>query len=165
MKSLGLPENRFALRVTKLNYGPHQAGIRVGDVILEIAGRSDFASAREFYAWCEDLRRAGRDIRIQVRREGSEFAMMVSLSYLNYSRMEKAPQVDVGFISQQLSGDRGIRVGNVTDYSNAEKAGLLIGDRVVLVDGEPVADPGGIPRACGSKGAGRFHHAGPDPQR
>jgi S1-C subfamily serine protease len=134
--SLGLMDDAFALRVTKLNYGPHQAGIRVGDVILAVAERSDFATTRDFYAWCEELRRAGRDLKIQVRREGNEMAMMVSLSYLNYSRMEKAPRVEIGFIPQQLPGDGGVRVGHVTDDSSAENAGLLIGDRISMVDGE-----------------------------
>lgn len=138
LKSLGLPEDRFALRVTKLNYGPHQAGIRIGDVILGVAGKSDFDTARDFYAWCEELRRAGRDIKIQVRRAGNELAMMVSLSYLNYSRMERAPRVDIGFVAQQLPGDGGVRVGHVTDDSSAENAGLSIGDRIVLVDGKRV---------------------------
>lgn len=138
LRSMGLAGDRFALRVTKLNYGPHQAGVRLGDVILSVAERSDFATTREFYAWCEELRRAGRDIKIQVRREGYEMSMMVSLSYLNYSRMERAPRVDVGFIPQQLTGDGGVRVGHVTDGSSAEHAGLLIGDRVVSADGQRV---------------------------
>ena len=140
LRALDLPEDRFALRVTQLNYGPHQAGIRLGDVILSAGGKSEFLTTRDFYAWCESMRREGRDIKIQVRREGDDMGMMVSLSYLNYSRVEKAPTVDLGFIPQQLPNDGGVRVGNVADDSSAEKAGIVIGDRVVSVDGDPVPD-------------------------
>ncbi len=134
LNELGLAEDRFALRVTKLNYGPHQAGIRLGDIILSAGGKSEFKTTQGFYAWCESMRRAGRDIKIEVRRKGDEMAMMVSLSYLNYSKVEKAPKVDLGFIPQQLPKDGGVRVGHVTDDSSAETAGLLIGDRIVAID-------------------------------
>ncbi|MGK0185874.1 MAG: serine protease Do [Verrucomicrobiales bacterium] len=138
LQSLSLPKDRFALRVTKLNFGPHQAGIRLGDVILSAGGKSDFQTNRDFYAWCELMRREGRDIKMQVRREGDDMGMMVSLSYLNYSRVEKAPTVDFGFIPQQLPEGGGVRVGHVTDESSAEKAGLIIGDRIISINGELV---------------------------
>ena len=138
LRTLNLPDDQFALRVEKLNYGPYQAGIRVGDVILGAAGVTEFDSTRDFYAWCEQLRREGRDIKIQLRREGHELAMMVSLNYLNYSRMERAPRVQAGFIAQQLTGNAGVRVGHVTEGSSAKNSGIRHGDRIVRFDGEPV---------------------------
>ena len=134
----GLPQDGFALRVTSLNFGPHQAGVRPGDIILSAGGRTDFTSARDFYAWCEKLRREGRDIKMKLHRESYEMALMVSLNHLNYTRVEQAPTVDFGFVPQQLTGDGGLRVGPVADNSNAEKAGLKVGDRIVAVDGEKI---------------------------
>ncbi|NNC87895.1 MAG: PDZ domain-containing protein [Akkermansiaceae bacterium] len=139
-EALGLPADRFALRVEKLNLGTHLAGIREGDVILGAGGRSGFATVRDFHAWCERLRRDGRDIRMTVLRHGGEMAVMVPLASLNYSKVEKAPQADLGFIVQQLPGGAGLRVGNVTDGCSAEKAGLLIGDRIAAVDGSSVTE-------------------------
>jgi len=139
LKELGMTEDRFALYISNLNHGPFQAGIRLGDIVLSAGGRSDFAGNRDFYAWCESLRRAGRDIRMKIRREGQEMDMMISLSYLNYTRVERAPQVEIGFIPQQLPENEGIRVGNVLDDCAAEKAGVTIGDRIVSVSGEEVA--------------------------
>ena len=155
-RTLNLPEDCFALRVTKLNYGPHQAGIRSGDVILSAGGRSDFRSTRDFHAWCELMRREGRDIKLQIRREGNDMGMMVSLSYLNYSRVERAPQIELGFIPQQLPENGGIRVGNVLDGSSAENAGLAIGDRIASVDGELVSTLEKFMTLLGQKSPGDF---------
>jgi hypothetical protein len=44
----------------------------------------------------------------------------------------------LGFIVQQLPGRAGLRVGNVTDGCSAERAGVVIGDRIVAVDGKAV---------------------------
>ena len=153
---LGLKENQFALRVTTLNYGPHQAGIRVGDVILGAAGRTDFSTIGEFYAWCEELRQSGRDIRIQLRREGSELAIMVSLTYLNYAKMERAPRVDLGFTPQQLSANRGVRVGQIREKGSAENAGFKTGDHVVKIDGLPVPDREKLLTVVGQKSPGEL---------
>jgi len=65
--------------------------------------------------------------------------VMVPLASLNYSRVEKAPQAVLGFIVQQLSGGAGLRVGHVTDGCSAERAGLLIGDRIERIDGKKMA--------------------------
>lgn len=140
LEALGFSGDRFAMRVTRLNFGPHQAGIRLGDTVLSAGGRSDFKDTRDFHAWCEAMRRSGRDIKLEVWREGHEMAMMVSLSHLNFDRVESAPRVDVGFILQQLPAAGGLRVGKVTEGGNAERAGLRTGDRVVAIDAEVVVD-------------------------
>lgn len=132
----GLEARSFALRVERLNYGTHLAGIRLGDVIVGAGGRTDFSETAEFYRHCETMRRAGRDIRMELVRQGSLMNVMVSLSHLNYSRVELAPRVVLGFIPQELAADGGLRVGHVTDDSSAERAGLLHGDRIVSVDGK-----------------------------
>ncbi|HSH15294.1 MAG TPA: PDZ domain-containing protein, partial [Verrucomicrobiae bacterium] len=138
LSSLGLKDRSFALKVTQLNYGTYLAGIRMGDIVLRAADRSEFPATRDFYAWCEQLRRAGRDIKMELLRQDAVMNVMVSLSYLNYSRVEKAPRVNLGFIVQELPADEGLRVGHVSDDSGAEKTGLRIGDRIESVEGREV---------------------------
>ena len=136
--SLKLHEDQFALKITQLNYGTYLAGIRMGDIILSAADKSEFPTLRHFYHWCEQLRRSGRDIRMRLIRQESVMSVMVSLNYLNYSRVEQAPRVMLGFIAQELPANGGLRVGNVTDDSSAEKTGLLIGDKIVSIEGRDI---------------------------
>jgi membrane-associated protease RseP (regulator of RpoE activity) len=135
-----LPKETFALKVTRLNQGSHLAGVRLGDVVLGAGGKSDFEGKRDFFHWCEIKRRAGGDIQMRLLRGESRISLMVSQRHLNYLRVEKAPQVAIGFIIQELAGDGGLRVGNVTDGSSAEKTGLRVGDRILSVEGLPVRD-------------------------
>jgi membrane-associated protease RseP (regulator of RpoE activity) len=138
LKSLGLANGTFALKISELNQGTHLAGVRRGDVVVSAGGRSDFDSPREFYECCELLRRSGRDLQLRLIRQGSELGLMVSQSHLNYSKVEKAPRAALGFIVQQLPGSDGLRVGHVSDACSAERAGVMIGDRIVALDGQPV---------------------------
>lgn len=136
--SLGLEKDQFALRVTQLNQGAHVSGIRSGDIIVGAGDRTTFVTVRDFYAWCERLRRLNRDIRMRLLRQGSEMNVMMGIDNLNYSRVEKAPRVKLGFIVQELPGDHGLRVGHVTDDSNADRTGIALGDQVIAVEGRPV---------------------------
>lgn len=154
LRTLGFSQSRFALRIDQLNYGTHLAGIRVGDVILAAGGKSDFETDRDFYAWCESLRSAGRDIRMEVFRDGAKMNIMVPLASLNYSRVESAPKAVLGFILQQLSGGAGLRVGNVTDGCGAERAGVRLGDRIVEVEGQKVESVRAVRTILNSKSPG-----------
>jgi hypothetical protein len=139
LESTGLDRGRFALKVTHLNQSTYLAGIRMGDIILRAGDRSDFPTPRDFYHWCEIMRRSGRDIKMELVRQDALMNVMVSQETLNDSRVAQAPRVQLGFIVQELPADAGLRVGHVTDHSSAEKTGLLIGDRIVSVDGQAVA--------------------------
>jgi S1-C subfamily serine protease len=133
-EAMSLADRNFGLRISNLNVGTYLAGIRQGDIILGAGGKSNFTTVREFHHWCELLRRAGRDLRLEVYRENRPMFVMVNQAHLNYSRVEEAPRVDLGFIAQELPRDDGLRVGHVNDSSPAEQAGLRIGDRIVTVD-------------------------------
>jgi len=151
---LGLPENRFALRVTQLNRGTYLAGIRSGDIILNAGGRSDFPEPRDFYRWCELLRRSGRDIKMQLLRQGSLMNVMVGLNYLNDARVERAPRVTLGFIVQELPAGGGLRTGNVSEGSSADNTGLQVGDRIVSVEGKSVRTLGEMEELLNQKSPG-----------
>jgi S1-C subfamily serine protease len=139
LEALNLSKETFNLKVNQVNRGSYLAGIRLGDVILSANGKSDFADPRSFYYWSEIQRLSGRDIQMRLIRLGNPMNLRMSLEHLNYSRVDKAPQVDVGFIIQELAGGRGLRVGHVNADSAANKTGLQIGDRIVTVDGQNVS--------------------------
>ena len=154
LAALGLQESRFAIKVTQLNHGTYLAGIRLGDIILGADNRSDFTTSRDFYQACEMMRRAGRDIRMEILRLGAVMKVMVGQEHLNDSRVAKAPRVLLGFIVQELPGTDGLRVGHVTDDSSAEKTGLLIGDRIVAIDGRDVGTRNALDGILNSKSPG-----------
>jgi serine protease Do len=134
-RGLNLGVNRFAMRLTKLNLSTFLAGVRQGDIVASVNGRSDFTSSREFYHWCETLRRSGLDLTLGLFRENSPIQIRLSQDHLNRLEIESAPEVSLGFIIQELPSDRGLRVGHVTDASSAEITGLVVGDRIQTADG------------------------------
>jgi len=154
LRSLGLPPGRFALRVTGLNGGTYLAGLREADIILGVGNKDPFPSTEAFYRYCELQRLAGKDIRISLLRGRSNMKLMVNLNYLNYSSIAESPKVVLGFIPQELAGDRGLRVGNVLEGSNAEETGLRLGDRIERVDNEPIRTFKGIEEKLDNKAPG-----------
>jgi hypothetical protein len=76
---LGLPRDAFALRVNYLiDFGPHpedgrnakKAGLKKGDVLLAVDGRSDFVTEREFQAWFRLTRKPGTTVALDVLSGG-----------------------------------------------------------------------------------------------
>ena len=135
-----LRAGEFALKVTRLNYGTHLAGVRIGDIVISASGKSDFKSARDFFHWCELQRRLGHDLELGLIRKEKRMRMMVNLNYLNFPSVEKSPEVVLGFTAQEVGWDSGLRVGNVQDGSSAESTGLKHGDGILLVDGEKITE-------------------------
>ncbi len=132
--------DEFALMVTQLNNSAHLSGIRPGDVVTGAGYRRSFGTTRDFYAWCEAQRRAGRDLKVHLLRRGKRMNVMMGIEHLNASRVERAPRVKLGFIVQELPGDAGLRVGHVDDGCSAERVGIAWGDRMLRVDEHPVRD-------------------------
>ena len=75
----GLPADAFAMRIGYIvDWGDEshtgrnakQAGLRKGDVVLSIAGRSDFASEGELQAWFRLTQRAGTEVKVEILRDG-----------------------------------------------------------------------------------------------
>jgi membrane-associated protease RseP (regulator of RpoE activity) len=151
-----LPVGTFALKITQLNYGTHLAGVHRGDIVLSAGGKSKFSTLRNFYFWCESLRRSGRDLRLQLLRQGSELSLMVSQDHLNYSKVERAPRATLGFIVQQLPGADGLRVGNVDDGCGAELAGIKVGDRIGRLDDKVVTNSNALKDILHNKNPGEM---------
>ena len=78
-KKLALKPGAFAQRVGYLvTWGDHarfghnaeRAGLRSGDVVLAIAGQSDFKSEEHFQSWFRLTRKVGDEIELQILRDG-----------------------------------------------------------------------------------------------
>jgi S1-C subfamily serine protease len=76
--SLGLPKDRFALRVGYLvtwgkeaasGKNAQQAGIRKGDVVTSFDGKDDFEDERHWHAWFRLTLEPGRKVKIHGLRD------------------------------------------------------------------------------------------------
>ena len=74
----GLPAGSFAVRVTYIvDWGEHaedgrsarRAGLRGGDVVLSVNGKSDFTSERHFQSWFRFARKPGETAKLEVLRD------------------------------------------------------------------------------------------------
>ncbi|GEM_PF-1309052 len=151
-----LHAGEFAMKVTRLNYGTHLAGVRIGDIVISASGKSDFKSARDFFHWCEVERRAGRDLELGLIRKDKRMRMMVNLNYLNFPSVERSPEAVLGFTAQEVGWDSGLRVGNVKEGSSAESTGLKHGDGILLVDGQKITEYKALENHLNLKSPGDF---------
>jgi len=151
-----LRADEFALKVTRLNYGTHLAGVRIGDIVISASGKSDFKSVRNFFHWCEVQRRAGRDLELGLIRNEKRMRMMVNLNYLNFPSDRKSPEAVLGFTAQEVGWDSGLRVGNVQEGSSAEITGLKHGDGILLVDGQKITEYNALENHLNLKSPGDF---------
>lgn len=55
------------------------AGIRKGDLVTSIAGKSDFRDELEFQSWFRLTRKAGEEIELAVRRDGKALALKLKI--------------------------------------------------------------------------------------
>lgn len=87
-KELGLAPDAFAFRIDYLvTWGPkartgeaaRRAGLRKGDVVVAIDGRSDFASVDHFHAWVRLERAVGDRIAVRTLRDGETREVEVEL--------------------------------------------------------------------------------------
>lgn len=76
-RELGLDPDGFAFRVQYLvTWGENaqrgraarEAGIREGDVVLSVAGKTDFRTVEHFHSWFRLTREAGEEVEIRLRR-------------------------------------------------------------------------------------------------
>lgn len=65
-----------------------------------------------------------------------------------------APPGWLGIAMEKSKGAPGVVVSHVIRHSPAAKAGLLDGDRIVKIDGTPVASPADVSALVGGKGSG-----------
>ena len=115
------------------------AGLRIGDRIVAIdgdpvGGIEDVADHTVYFP--------GKTLSVAVAREGSTTVVPVTLA---------ARELSDKFGNKAKVGELGVEmvpplVGRFHGDSPAEKAGVMLGDRIIAVDGTPVASFTDIPR-------------------
>jgi serine protease Do len=140
------------------------AGIRAGDLLLQVAGREVSARFYEeiptFYKLVADLE-VGRTILVDLQREGQRRSVeIVTQEYGRPSGVDFEAR-EWGFavrgitkqmvLDQRLEGSDGVFVSGVRGSGAAEQGGLVPHDVVRAVDGEPVGDLEGFRRLYDAK--------------
>ncbi|GIW40049.1 MAG: peptidase [Candidatus Binatia bacterium] len=150
-ESLGLEEPRGALVADVLEGPAREAGIKVGDVIVEFDGHAIRESS--------DLpllvarTRPGKKVKVKVIRDGKPRTLEVTIAEMKEEEVEVATTEteDIGLTVQTLTPDlaeslgiertlKGVLVTGVEPGSPADRAGLRRADVILEVDREPVED-------------------------
>jgi serine protease Do len=167
-ESLGLSEAAGALVADVMKDGPaKQAGIQVGDVIVEFDGTPVKDSTELPLAVARTP--IGKVVKVKVLRGQTEKALPVKVAELKEDAVELASArdqaEDVGLkvqditpqIAESLSIDsatRGVVVSAVTPGSPADEAQLRRGDLILEVDRKPVRDAAEFRSAVKASGQG-----------
>ncbi len=151
------------------------AGLRDGDVIIEIGGK-EIDGSEDVVSMIRG-RKPGDQVEIKVRRDGEEMTKSAKLA-------ERADRPEKHIMIERMAGEggpehfefafggtgsylgveltpltsglrkyfnapdgKGVLVGDVIKDSPADKAGLVAGDVIIEVNGKPVSGPGDLVRA------------------
>jgi CubicO group peptidase (beta-lactamase class C family) len=104
-----------------------RAGLRADDLIQEVNGRP-VAALDEFLAAIEGIR-PGSKYRLKLTRRDKKFDATLTAA--------AAPAI--GFAVGQRDGEQGLYLADVAKDGPAARVGLAEGDRLVSIDGKPVA--------------------------
>lgn len=151
---LQVPASSGAVVTRVLPDSPAEAaGLRPGDVIRELAGRS--VRSRADLANAEGLAPLGESIRLRFLREGRERELQLGLQAPRESRVAGAtidPRLAGAWLSDlpetlRRQGVRGVRVERVDPGSTALGAGLRADDIIVALNRLEVVDMGTLEHA------------------
>ena len=87
-RALGVDDDAFAMRVQYIvNWGPKahrgrnvaRAGIRPGDVLVGLDGKTDFVSVDHYHAWVRLMRKEGDTLRVSLLRKGKPVEVQLTL--------------------------------------------------------------------------------------
>lgn len=150
-ESLGLKSAQGALVADVVKGGPaEQAGIKVGDVIVEFDG-DEVKESTELPALVA-REKIGDDVPVVVMRDGSEETVTIQIAEMKDEEEVAAGETEAyGVTVQNLTPEiaeslgidldvQGVLVSSVEPGSPAEEAGLRRGDVIVEVNRKPVKD-------------------------
>lgn len=110
------------------------AGLKADDEIIRIGDRTTNTWNQVLTALLAEVG-AEQAVPITVRRDGRDVTLALSLSAWD-AAPDKHPLEVLGFGPRSMAAV----VGEVSPDSAAEQAGLQVGDRILSVDGQPIAD-------------------------
>jgi serine protease Do len=119
------------------------AGLLTGDLIVAIDGRP-IVETRTLQRLVGESP-AGRELRVVVLREGRRRELRVRVGEMPADAVADRVAAEFGFFAREPSpdeaggGDRRPVVAAVAERSAAERGGLQVGDRLLVVGGTPVA--------------------------
>jgi S1-C subfamily serine protease len=169
IKSLNLKESAgVEVRTVIADSPAAKAGLRVGDIILEVNGQK--VEGQDQFAASIGSRPPGTKIALNIWRDGVKeniaatlgrqiipqmpFEALVPMSPNDLQALFAGDAWKVGFEGEPLTPQlatffgappgEGVLVRTVVEKSPAEKAGLKAGDVVIKVNGIPVSRPGEI---------------------
>jgi serine protease Do len=118
-----------------------QAGLKIGDIILKIGG-SEINSPNSMIRVIGAVT-PGQTINLDIIRKGKRKIVPVKLESRKERKTQLAtlpPMIPSGldFSVKETEKDEGVLVASVKRGSPADSKGLLSGDRIVAVNGEPI---------------------------
>ncbi len=143
---IGVPGQRAILATPPANTPAAAAGIREGDQVVAVDGRS--VASWQDLRW-RLLEASGHDdaVLIVEQRDGSRATRVVSLATLPPSEWEGNFMPTLG-----LKADFGPPVvEQVIPGKPAERAGLKAGDRIIAIDGTAASSPGDVASRTNAK--------------
>jgi len=143
---IGVPGQRAILATPPANTPAAAAGIREGDQVVAVDGRS--VASWQDLRW-RLLEASGHDdaVLIVEQRDGSRATRVVSLAILPPSEWEGNFMPTLG-----LKADFGPPVvEQVIPGKPAERAGLKAGDRIIAIDGTAASSPGDVASRTNAK--------------
>ena len=131
-----LPNTSTEIGYVKPGSPAEAAGIKVGDVILEIQGQKPVSFDGKFDAVTTMVALSdGEKIEMLVQRSGEESPLVIQTGYeipeTAWYRRSAMRQIGIG-------GRGDVFVRYVMPHSPADKAGLKLGDKILEVNGIPV---------------------------
>ncbi|NIJ55559.1 RIP metalloprotease RseP [Dyadobacter arcticus] len=111
-----------------------ELGIKTGDKIVRVNGKSfsnfsDVVSSEVFL---------GTNSSYTVSREGKEIDIEVPNNFIEQLSAKSSPEEQGAFRVNFIRPQEPFKIGEIVPASPAEKAGLMVGDKVVSIAGKPI---------------------------
>lgn len=154
--------SRPPVRATAVQKGgpAESAGLAAGDEVLQVNG----SPVRSFLQFYRELRSAGRDVQIQIRRGDQRHELKVRLaseaSIFNADYLRKRMGLSLEPVPEDIQRTLGLNltsamvVGSVDRGGPAADAGIARGQIVTFIDGNPAADLVAVGRSLNRRRAG-----------
>lgn len=127
-------EGRFVVRELAVGSPARSAGLKVGDVVLQVEGQP--LRNQEMLAELVRARGAGGKLNLAIEREGKSMEQTLTLAPVSRP-LTPGKRVVLGVQIEEVP--EGIRLKGITAKSPADQAQLKVGDILLAINGEKLA--------------------------